>query len=57
VAKKRKPKLVPRLGPATNVRPAGAHQDKRRKALEAAGKAALLEEAALGAHRSEDERR
>ncbi|MFI5234026.1 MAG: hypothetical protein ACHQSE_16145 [Gemmatimonadales bacterium] len=33
MAKKRKrhrePNLVPRLGPATNLRPAGAHEDKK----------------------------
>jgi hypothetical protein len=25
----REPNLVPRLGPATNLRPAGAHDDKK----------------------------
>ena len=30
--KKRRPiNLVPRLGPPTNIRPAGAHEDKRRE--------------------------
>lgn len=28
--KGRKPKLVPRLGPATNLRPAGAHESEKR---------------------------
>jgi hypothetical protein len=27
--KRRRAELVPRLGPATNVRPAGAHQDQK----------------------------
>jgi hypothetical protein len=28
--KRRKPKLVPRLGPPENLRPAGAHESKKR---------------------------
>ena len=28
--KRRKAKLVPRLGPAQNLRPAGAHESKKR---------------------------
>lgn len=32
--KRKKPKIVPRMGPPTNLRKAGAHQDKRDKALE-----------------------
>lgn len=28
--KRRKPNLVPRLGPPTNLRPAGAHESLRR---------------------------
>jgi hypothetical protein len=32
--KRKKPKIVPRLGPPKNLRKAGAHEDKRRKALE-----------------------
>jgi hypothetical protein len=32
--KRKKPKIVPRLGPPTNLRKAGAHEDKRRKDLE-----------------------
>ncbi len=51
MAKKRKRRpaidLVPRLGPATNLRPAGAHDDKRiydRKK----NKAALRQEAESG---------
>ena len=32
--KPKKPKIVPRLGPAKNLRKAGAHEDKRRKDLE-----------------------
>jgi hypothetical protein len=35
--KSKKPKLVPRLGPATNLRKAGLHDDKKRKALERLG--------------------
>ncbi len=31
--KKKKPQIVPRRGPATNLRKAGAHEDKKRKAL------------------------
>jgi hypothetical protein len=29
--KKKQPKIVPPRGPATNLRPGGAHDDKRRK--------------------------
>jgi hypothetical protein len=32
--KRKKPKLVPRLGPPKNIRKAGVHDDKRRNALE-----------------------
>jgi hypothetical protein len=35
--KRKKPKVVPPRGPATNLRPAGAHDDKKRKALERLG--------------------
>lgn len=31
--KKKKPKVVPRRGPPTNLRIAGAHGDKKRKTL------------------------
>ena len=31
MAKKKKPKIVPPRGPATNLRKAGAHDDKKRK--------------------------
>jgi hypothetical protein len=31
MAKRVKPKTVPRLGPATNLRPGGPHADKRRE--------------------------
>jgi hypothetical protein len=34
MAKKKKPKVVPRRGPATNLRKAGAHDDIRAKTLE-----------------------
>ena len=33
-SKKKTPKIVPPRGPATNLRKAGAHEDKRRKNLE-----------------------
>ncbi len=33
-SKKKPPKIVPPRGPATNLRKAGAHEDKRRKNLE-----------------------
>jgi len=47
MAKKRKRvKVVPRLGPPSNLRPAGAHKDRRRKPRAAQAKE-LLEEAAL----------
>jgi hypothetical protein len=34
VPKRKKPKIVPRLGPPKNLRKAGAHEDKRDKARE-----------------------
>lgn len=34
MAKKKKPQIVPRRGPATNLRKAGVHDDKKSKALE-----------------------
>jgi hypothetical protein len=34
MARKKSPKIVPPRGPAANLRPAGAHKDKRRKELE-----------------------
>ena len=34
MAKKKTPKIVPPRGPATNLRRAGAHEDKKRKNLE-----------------------
>jgi hypothetical protein len=33
MAKKKSLQIVPPRGPASNLRPAGAHQDKRRKKL------------------------
>lgn len=48
MAKKRKRKaLVPRLGPPTNLRPAGAHKDKRAKTRTEIERAALADEAAF----------
>jgi hypothetical protein len=45
--KKRKtaPAIVPRMGPPVNLRPAGAHDDKRRPVRAAERRAALAEEA------------
>jgi len=51
----REPNLVPRLGPATNLRPAGAHEDKKhydRKKI----KAVLRREAEDGFGNSRAER-
>jgi len=46
--KKRKRKaVVPRLGPPTNLRPAGAHKDKRAKTRTETERAALADEAAF----------
>jgi hypothetical protein len=44
---KRRVALVPRQGPPTNLRPAGVHDDKRRKTRSEAEKAALEDEAAF----------
>jgi hypothetical protein len=46
MAKKRKPgAIVPRLGPPVNLRPAGAHEDKRKRTRAEETKAALREAA------------
>jgi hypothetical protein len=46
VAKKRKPvAIVPRLGPPVNLRPAGTHEDKRKRTRAEETKAALREAA------------
>ncbi len=45
--KRRRTPIVPRLGPPVNLRPAGAHGDKRRKNRGEALRAALRQEAAL----------
>jgi hypothetical protein len=37
MAKKKKPKIVPPRGPATNLRKAGAHEEKKRKTLDDLG--------------------
>ena len=34
MTKKKKPKIIPPRGPATNLRKAGAHEDKKRNDLE-----------------------
>lgn len=53
--KKKAPKVVPRRGPPTNLRKAGAHQDKTRKALKALDKKEGDDLVALGAWAFEDE--
>ncbi len=55
---KRKRKLVPRLGPPLNLRPAGAHKEKRRKPRSEEKRTALMEDVTPpGASRLEDEGR
>src|SRR5271165_6326776 len=46
MAKKRKTKrkVVPRLGPPVNLRPAGAHKEKRRRTRSAEKRAVLMED-------------
>jgi hypothetical protein len=44
---KRRVALVPRQGPPTNLRPAGVHEDRRRKTRSETEKAALEDEAAF----------
>jgi len=44
---KRSVALVPRKGPPTNLRPAGVHDEKRRKTRSETEKAALEDEAAF----------
>ena len=46
-AKAKKRKLVPRLGPATNLRPAGPHAEKRRKPRGEELRAALEDQSSL----------
>jgi hypothetical protein len=46
--KQSKPKVVPRRGPPVNLRPAGVHEDKRRKALTAQDERESDELSALG---------
>jgi hypothetical protein len=54
--KKRKRKsVVPRLGPPTNLRPAGAHKDKRKKARTELERAALADEAAFERFETENQ--
>jgi hypothetical protein len=45
--RRKKAPLVPRLGPPENLRPAGAHADKRRKTRGETTRTALREEAVL----------
>lgn len=50
--KRKRAKIVPRMGPPKNLRKAGAHEDKRDKALERLGREEqheLDELSALGA--------
>ena len=55
---KSKPKLVPRLGPPVNLRPGGAHKEKRRKARAEEKRAVLMEDVLLPeASRLDDEGR
>ncbi len=52
MAKRRKKvRLVPRIGPPENLRPAGAHEDKRRKTRGEMTRTALREETVLDALR------
>jgi hypothetical protein len=56
VAKKtKKPRVVPPRGPATNLRKAGAHEDKKRKAARATDQKAAEELTALGAWAFDEE--
>ena len=52
--KRKKSKLVPPQGPAVNLRPAGAHQDKRRPSRAAAEREALAEHDAPDVSSSHD---
>jgi hypothetical protein len=53
--KKKAPKVVPRRGPATNLRKAGPHEDKKRKARKRLDKEEGNDLVALGAWAFEDE--
>jgi len=44
---RKKPALIPRLGPPTNLRPGGAHGDKREKTRAEQKEAALRDEVAF----------
>lgn len=53
--KKKKPKIVPRRGPATNLRKAGTHEEKKRKIVRALEKEEGNDLIALGAWAFDDE--
>lgn len=53
--KKKSPKVVPRRGPATNLRKAGAHEDKKRKTLTALDEKENDDLVALGSWAFEEE--
>jgi hypothetical protein len=53
--KKKKRKVVPRRGPATNLRKAGAHEDKKRKMIKALDQKEDDDLVALGSWAFEDE--
>jgi hypothetical protein len=55
VKRKKKPNIVPRRGPATNLRKAGAHDDKKRKTREALDKKEGDDLVALGAWAFDDD--
>lgn len=53
--KKKAPKIIPRKGPPTNLRKAGAHEDKKRKELEEREKDEAQDLIALGSWAFEDD--
>lgn len=53
--KKKSPKVVPRRGAATNLRKAGAHEDKKRKTLTAVDEKERDDLVALGSWAFEEE--
>jgi hypothetical protein len=53
--KRKRTPLVPRLGPPTNLRPAGAHKDKRARTRTEIERAALAEESTVERSPSETE--
>lgn len=53
--KKKQPKVVPRRGPATNLRKAGPHAERKREALKALDEKEGDDLIALGSWAFEDE--